>query len=200
LSYLLVIFSILIFASASVSDKLLFIDDASVIFSDSLISSRSDSYTNEDIYHERQHQIANVNWYVSLRGDLIFYFLIFIFLLELVGIIKLPQNVFINRCWPFCIIFFCLTLLTFNLGSIGRFMYIFYLISLVRLYSAISICPWHRGLRVIALLSVPILLLHVLVTARAGFYFVDPSVLFANAVTMFFLEHDVSLSELLIGH
>jgi hypothetical protein len=157
-------------------------------------------YSNEDQLEVRKEKAAGANWYVKLRGEAMLYFLLMITFIEVFGIIQFKSSPFLDKIQPLLILFLCITLLTMNLGSIGRFKNIFYLLSLSRYVILIGLQPLNYVLKVYSYLLIPILVLWVLVIFRAGFYFMDPFLLLNNGITAFFVRSNESLSEFLIGH
>lgn len=200
LSYALVIVSVLFFLISSTTSSLNFVRDLSSNFNETRLESLSDNYTNVDLYADTSEAIDSTNWYVKVEIVGFLYLLIGVFFLEYLGIIKLHRSKFIEDIEPFYVLIFCLSLLTYNLGSIGRFVNVFYLVSLLRLYLLSRLNPRNEFLKWIAYLAVPITIIHFLLSMRSGFYFVDPLLLIANPVVLFFVQSDVCLSELIVGH
>ena len=197
---LLVVFSLMIFASTSSGYLLSTLEGYTSIFNETVVEERVNSYTDQDVLQQRTQKQSQNNWYVSLRSDSILYFLLILTFMEISGFWKFHENEFTEKMFPYLTIFFCVTLLTINLGSIGRFKNIFYLLALSRYVHLFGLQPWDSRLRFSSYILFPILILYILVTFRAGFYTIDPLLLIHNVVTAFFLESDLSLSEFLVGH
>jgi hypothetical protein len=86
------------------------------------------------------------------------------------------------------------------MGSLSRFKYVYFLLLLSRFVILAGLQPENKKMKAITKIFVPFLALYILVTFRAGFYFVDPLLLINNSLTMFFLNSDISLSEFIVGH
>ncbi|MBS1495147.1 MAG: EpsG family protein [Bacteroidetes bacterium] len=200
LTYTLILVSVAFFSLTTATTSLNFIKNLTSNFDETRIDSITDNYTNVDIYSDVVDQNDVANWYVKLDGVGFLYFLIGIFLLEYSGLFKWKKNEFIERLEPFHVIIFCISLITFNLGSIGRFCYIFYLVSLLRLAILAGLNPHNRILKTLGYITLPLLIIHVLLSCRAGFYFVDPLLLVGNPVILIFMQSSISLSELIVGH
>ncbi|MGK7390764.1 MAG: hypothetical protein ACNS60_10440 [Candidatus Cyclobacteriaceae bacterium M2_1C_046] len=167
---------------------------------DTTISKNVEGYVDEEIYAEKQQKLSQRNWYVSLKTDAVFYILVFATLLEALGVFKLRETFFSNQLFSFILIFFCFTLITYNLGSLGRFMYIFFLLAFARYAIIYTINKDKLYIKALAYTLFPTLILYVLVSFRAGFYTVDPLLLINNSISLFFMESEESLSQFLVGH
>ncbi|MFZ4057305.1 MAG: EpsG family protein [Ferruginibacter sp.] len=200
ITWTLLIFSILFFALSSANSSLAIIQNVTAAFSETSLKDRTSSYTDSADLDMRKKMISEMNWYVKYRANAILYFLLLLFLLEYAGIIKWNKSPFLERLEPFYLILFCLTLITTNLGSLGRFMYLFYLVSFLRLTIIAGLNANTRTLKIVGYIAIPILVMHVFVIGRAGFYFVDPLMLISNPITMMLTRSNVSLSEFLVGH
>jgi hypothetical protein len=196
----MMIVSIGFFAASSNTQILTTIENNMGIFSGTAIEDRADSYTNQDILEAKQERGDERNWYVKLRGDSILFFLIILFPLEAMGVFGWKTNEFTRRLFPMILLFFCITLLTYNLGSIGRFKNIFYLLCLVNYSVLAGLNPKSRSLNLVAYFLAPLLLLHLLVTFRALFYWIDPLLIIGNPIVIYLFRSDESLSEFIVGH
>ncbi len=172
----------------------------SLFLENTTVESRITGYTSYEYIMSKNKDIAATNWYARWNNVALPYFLITIFLTEFLYRPKFRQNKFLNKLYPLYILFFTLTMFTINLGPVGRYHYIFDILSLARLTTLIGINPKNNYLKVVSITLFPILILHVAVTARAGLYTVDPLLLCSPAVVMFFTQSGISLSELLVGH
>lgn len=200
ITYAVVLASIGFFVVTSNSQILNYIESSSGFFSGTKVADRLEGYGNEDIQAERQGVAATTNWYVQLKAKLLIYVLLLLTMIEMFGGIRYKNNEFLQDLQPMFLLFFVLAMFTFNLGSIGRFQYVFYLFGLLRYTILAGINPRHTPLKLISLGMVPVLVLHVLVSFRAGFYTVDPLLLVGNPYVLFMYQSDLSLSQLIVGH
>lgn len=198
--YSLLFIGMVVFFSSSIGQKLTFLQNLAAPFQESVVYQSAESYTNIELLEERFERTSETNWYVSLRSDSILYFLIIISFLEIFGFLKFNENQLTKRMFPLIVIFLIYTLLTIDLGSLGRFKNIFYLLALGRYVILVGLQPFNMKLKVASRVLIPILLLWVLVVGRGGFYFVDPLLLVANPIILFFEQSSISLSQLLVGH
>jgi hypothetical protein len=196
----LILISAGFFAVSSNNEILEIIQSNTGFFEETSVEDRVEGYSNSELLMQKKAIAAGRNWYINLHQNSLLYVLIFTFLLEFAGFFKWNSNAFLKNLYPLIVIFFCLTLLTFNLGSLGRFRYVFYLLSLVYYAVLYGINPGNRALRILSYILIPLLVLHIAVSARAGFYYVDPLLLVSNPILLFFVQSDVSLSELIVGH
>lgn len=183
----------------SSSNVLDFISNALQFIDNETVEQSASSYLDQDRLNERLALRESVNWYVTWRVNLINIFFGAFFLLDFFGRIKKinqKENLFFTNLYQ---LFFLVSLFTFNLGSIGRFVYIFYLLVLIRIISFQTL-DVNRKLRFYNLIFLPIFLIHVLVTFRSGFYYVDPLLLVSPSFILLFFQSEISLSQLLIGH
>ncbi len=194
----LIILGVVYALLSSTTSSLDFISDFVKLFDNEVIGESASGYLNEDKLSERQASIAATNWYVQWRLHLINLFFLLFYLIDFFYLrIKRPvKSLFFERFYD---IFFLVSVFTLNLGSISRFVYMFYFLVLIRLIeihkfdAAKKYSIWSK-------LALPILVLNTFVTFRAGFYFVDPYLLFMPSFFLVFIESDISLSQLLIGH
>jgi hypothetical protein len=200
LTIFLVLLSLTYFSLSSNTQMLGAIQSNLTFFGETTIGSRAEGYSDVEIFGQRIEKSSGANWYKQLQPQALHYFLTIVFLLEFFGLFKWRSNAFLDRLYPFIIIFFCLALLSFSLGSIGRFKNIFYLATLFRYTALCGLNPDSRSLRNLSYIIVPILFLHVMVSFRGGFYYVDPLLLIGNPVVLFLVQSGQSLSEFLIGH
>ncbi len=163
-----------------------------------IIEESASQYFDENILLERQADALKVNWYVKWREDLIKLFFLFFYLYDFF-IMRRIQIIKFSFFEGILDIFFLLSIFTFNLGSISRFLYIFYILALIRLIE-IHIKSSTRYYSIWSKLALPVLTLHIVVSLRAGFYFVDPLLLFMPSFFLLFVKSDINLSELLVGH
>jgi hypothetical protein len=198
--YVLVFGCMMFFVVSSTTSLLGFIENSLTFFSETTIEERISGYSDEEQLVGKQEKAAKANWYVKTRAEALLYFLLIITSLEAFGIIKFRNNEFLASMEPLIILFLCITLLTINLGSIGRFKNIFYLLSLSRYIILIGMMPLNHTLKLYSYILMPILLLWIIVTFRAGFYFTEPLLLVNNVFTTFVMHSEVSLSEFLVGH
>ena len=167
---------------------------------DSVISVNASSYADQELYKNRLKRKSGLNWYVKFRSEAILYILLIATLLEFLGYGKLHETSFTKELYPYLLVFFCLTLLTYYLGSIGRFKNIFYLISLSR-YAIIF--PKNHNLsfmKALVLILLPTLIVYTTVTFRSELYYVESYTPVASSITIFFARSSESLSEFIVGH
>lgn len=167
---------------------------------DTGVQESSAIYTDAEYLEERRKVAGQRNWYVNVKEHSIFYFLAILFSLEVFGVFRWNYNEFLKRLFPWLIIFFCLALLTYNLGSIGRFKNIFFLLALLHYAVLIGLHPQNKVLKNSSYVLVPIFLIHIAVSFRVMFYYIDPLLIVGNPLVLYFFESDQSLNEFLIGH
>ena len=197
---ILVAFSLLVFFVSSTTSIMNSIEDVLYFTEGTTIEGEVQGYTNEELLDQRKERNSTNNWYVSLRSDSLFYVLILFMSLEFFGILKLNDTDFTRRLYPLLVLFFCLTLLTYHLGSLGRFKNIFYLLTFARY---VLIFPGNINVflfRLMGYILIPVLILYILVTFRVGLYFVDSYLIINNSIGVFFLNSSESISEFLVGH
>jgi hypothetical protein len=120
--------------------------------------------------------------------------------LNMFSFLKFKETNFTRNFYHLFIFFMCLALITYNLGSIGRLKNVFILLACLRFVSLCYQNYHNKQFKRVTTLFFFIILFNTIVNFRAGFYFVDPFLLIHNIFTFLFLESDVSLSELIIGH
>lgn len=160
----------------------------------------SAGYLDQNYLDNREKSIQEANWYVSWRSKLLNLFFFSFFIVDFFFLSKLLESYrspFFNKLYY---LFFIIALFTLNLGSLNRFLYIFHALSLIRCMQYARASLKSKILSFFNIVFIPILILHVLVTFRAGFYFVDPLLLIGNPIVFLILNSEISLSELLIGH
>lgn len=191
---------ITLFTINTVTSSLNLFSTVASTFEETSIEKSMENYGNEEDLEARKESFNQTNWYVRLNQYNIFYFLVIIGILDVLGVFRYKENSFLHITYPFFFIFLLLAIFTNELGSIGRFKYVYYLLLLSRLLILSGIDPNKNKFKGIALSFLPILIMYTLVSFRAGFYFVDPTLLINNVFAVFFTESEVSLSEFLIGH
>ena len=197
---LLVYASIIFFITTSTTTVFNYLNKGVSMFEETSLEESVSSYADQSLVQKKQIKHASTNWYVRLRSDSVFYLLIFAFLLEFTGIIRLNTNKITQKLYPYLIVFFAVALIGYNLGSIGRFKNIFYLLAFARYAIIFPININSKYLKYLAMAFSPILVLYVLVTFRGGFYTIDPLLLVSNPIILFLTRSSESLSEFLIGH
>jgi hypothetical protein len=167
---------------------------------DSTVGQSMESYANQDLYAQKEKKSSSTNWYVRVRAYAHVYILLLAFLMEFFGVVKLSETEFSKKMMPILIIFFCVALITFNLGSIGRFKYIFLLLISVRYVIIYPINQTATFFKFFMIAMTPIILIFIIVTLRAEFYFIEPQLLVNNSIGIFFVRAKESLSEFIVGH
>ncbi len=175
-----------------------YISETLKFFDNEVIEESASGYLDQDKLSERNTEIVDANWYVQWRVNLINAFFLLSYLWDFFYMrIKNPiKSKFFERLYDF---FFLISLFTLNLGSIGRFVYIFYFFILIRLMELHSNAGSNK-FSFLAKIAFPVIAIQVLVTFRAGFYYVDPYLIFMPSITLLFAKSEISLSQLLIGH
>lgn len=199
-SRVLVVASIFYFLLASTTGVLGFIEQSLSIFNETSISETASSYTNSEVLNQRLNSTGEANWYVLLRSTLITYSFIVIFILEYFKIIQFRKFSFIERITPLQVIFFCIAMFTINLGSLARFNYIFQMLTIIKMMYIVVREPNNRRLKILSNTLIPVIALHILVSLRAGFYYVDPLLVIGNPIVFLTTQSSISLSEFLVGH
>ena len=197
---ILIIGGLFIFATSTITSSLNIIKNVSSKFEGTSIEDSTDSYTSEEVIEDKNDRVSNSNWYVSLRVDAMLYFLILLGVIDALGLFRFKENQFLRTTYPLVLTFLILTIVTMDLASISRFRYVFFLLILSRYVALVGLQPLNNSLKLISYLFLPILTLYIIVSLRAGFYFVDPILLISNSILTFFIHSDVSLSEFLVGH
>ncbi len=196
--YILLIFSGFIFVGSAYSTKLSLIKDNFIGINEK-IDEKTDSYINEDHLEERSQNISQTNWYIRLYTNALNYALMLLIVLIEFRVIKVRQNVISKRLQSYVLFSLIISLLIYDLGSIARFVRVFQLVALI--YLASLYVNNKRQLMFPSYAFYFLLIFHVTVSFRAGFYTVDPYLLtLGSLITVFILRSDMSLSELLIGH
>lgn len=190
----------LIFALiSSTSSTLDFITSAIDIFDNETIANSSSGYVSEENISDRIQSVAATNWYVNLRGNLLNMFFGIFFIVDFFNLNnwKKPQSseAFIKLYH----LFFLISLFTLNLASMGRFVYVFYILCIIRILQ-FQVVENKNKLLIWNKIFLAVLVLHVIVIFRAGFYFVDPLLLISPSIALFFIHSDVNLSEFIVGH
>lgn len=199
-SKILIITSVGVFAISNNSTIFSVLESAMELSEDNQISENMESYTDQDKYNENQIKRSNTNWYVKFRANAHIYILLFMVFIEQIGVVKLKENELSSLLNPILIVFFCLTLITFELGSIGRFKNIFILLALTRY---VVIYPFNVNsifLKYSAIVLMPVLLIYTIVTFRTELYFVDPMLIVSNVFGTLLIRSSESLSEFIVGH
>jgi len=195
-----VLFSIFFFITSSATGILSFIEEKVSVVDETSIGESMTTYTDVEYHGDRKLKAGQRNWYVRLRSDSLFYILVAAFLIEFFGITRLVENRYTKNLSPYLILFFAIALIGYNLGSMGRFKNIFYLLSMARYVIIFPLNYQSKYLKYLAVVLGPSLLLYVAVTFRAGFYFVDPLLLISNPIILFLEHSGESLSEFIVGH
>jgi hypothetical protein len=188
------------FTISTTTGLLGYADTVLELFEDSSVKDAADSYTNEEDLEERSKAIQATNWYVwGKESAIIFVFAVF-FLVDFTGVAKWRTDKRMDSWYSLYVLFFCIFMMSYGLGSIARFKYVFYLLSLVRLLLLVTVNRNNRSLNFVYYSMFPVMVLHFVVSCRVGFYYVDPLLLVGNPVLYFFTSSSVSMSEFLIGH
>lgn len=199
-SRFLVLVSVLFFVLSSTTGLFDVLQKAVEATDETTIGQSAESYANQDIYEQRVGKAKKSNWYVQVRASAHYYLFMIVFLLEIIGFVKLKETHYSKMMFPIVVVFLCLTLLTFNLGSVGRFKNIFILLILVRY---IVIFPLNRRslfFKSLGVVLVPIVALFFVVLMRSEFYYIESYLPVHNAISIFFIRADESLSEFIVGH
>ncbi|WP_333875365.1 EpsG family protein [Flavobacterium sp.] len=197
---ILTLMGILYALLSSTTSSLNFIKNALEIFDNDSINNASAAYLTQDETVKATTQVVKTtNWYVTWRVNLLNFFFIAFFLFDFFNFNdwrKTKDNMIFENLYQ---IFFIITLFTFNLNSMGRFVYVFYFLVLVRLMCLQTVNPSHK-LKAWNLMFTPIIALHIFVSLRAGFYTIDPLLLISPSPALLFIHSNISLSEFLVGH
>jgi hypothetical protein len=196
----LVFGSIAFFTISTTTGLLGYADTVLELFEDSSVKEAADSYTNEEDIEERSKAIQSTNWYVWGKEVAVLTVFSLFFLLDFSGVAKWRTDKRMDSWYSLYVLFFCIFMLSNGLGSITRFKYVFYLLSLVRLLLLVTANRNNRSLNLVYYSMFPVMVLHFVVSCRAGFYYVDPLLLVGNPVLYFFTSSQVSLSEFIAGH
>lgn len=196
---ILIIFGLLFAIVSSTSSSLDFITTAIDVFDNETISNSSSSYTDEQYIAKRSQLLAETNWYVQARVNLLNIFFYTFFLIDFFNIHKWKKphssELFLNL-YHF---FFLISVFTLGLASLSRFNYVFYMLCILRILQ-FQVSENQSRLLVFNRIFLFILILNILVSFRGGFYFVDPLLLISPSIALFFIHSDISLSEFIVGH
>jgi hypothetical protein len=195
-----IIAALIIFFGSSLTSIFDFLKNLTSIFDGTQVADRMSSYTDVELLENRQERASGSNWYVSLRGDLLFYFLIIFNLMSSFAILKLKESKFTLKFYHYFVFFMCLALVTYNLGSIGRLKNIFLVLASIRFISLLYINYKNKLFKRYINIFFMIIVFNTIVNFRAGFYFTDPFLLIHNIFTFTLFESSESLSEFIIGH
>lgn len=196
---ILVLIALVYYALSSSTNIIGSIQESLSYFGDS-VSSNAEAYTDQEDIAARNAAVADANWYVKFRGDIITYFFIGIFAIDYFGLVSYRKDKLPRLFEKLYLLFFIIAMLTNGLGSLSRFIYVFYLISIIRL---LWLCNYNESNALFLKLPkvlFPILMLHILVVLRSGLYFVDPVLLFGNPIVYLYIQSGLNVSEILVGH
>jgi hypothetical protein len=196
----LVLFSIGFFLISSTTSIFSYLTLAVESTEDTTIGQSMESYADQDIFAQRQQKSSSTNWYVRLKAYAHVYILLLAFLIEFFGLAKSNETEFTKKMMPILTIFFCVTLITFNLGSLGRFKYVFLLLTLARYVIIYPINQTATFFKFFMIAMTPVILIYIIVTLRSEFYFIEPQLLINNSIAIFFVRAQESLSEFIVGH
>lgn len=201
LATFLVLIATIFFTLTSSTQVAHYVSQSAIFFEDSTtLKNRVESYGDSDSIERRDKKISETNWYARWNRTALVNFLILTFLLEFFGVLKFKKNHFLEKLQPFYLLIFILCMFTINIGVISRFNYIFRILALARYAILCGINPNNQSLRIVTILLIPILIMHIAVTARIGFYTVDPLLIISPSIIVFLKQSSISLSELLVGH
>ncbi len=185
---------------STTTSSLNFIRNALDIFDSDTLSKATASYLDEEeIVKGKSNLQANTNWYVTWRVTLLNFYFITFFVFDFFKFNKWDKpktNLLFENLYQ---IFFVIALFTFNLSSIGRFVYIFYFLVIIRIIS-FQVYDSTNKLQVWNMVFLPIFIIHVLVSFRVGLYFVDPLLVISPSIALLFIHSNIGLSEFLVGH
>lgn len=196
---ILVIIGIVYVLLSSTTNSLDFIKNTLEFFDNDTVSKVSSSYLDEDGLAKKVVSSNDGNWYVNARVQFLNLFFLVFFIVDFFNFNRWKQvtrNIVFDNLYQ---LFFIVSLFTFNLGSLGRFIYIFYLLVLIRILQ-LQTLENRTLLKKWNYIFLPILLLHLFVSFRSGFYYIDPLLLIAPSISLLFIHSDISLSQFLVGH
>lgn len=197
---ILVLASLLFFLLSSTTGIFNYLNEAVEITDETTVGQSMESYANEDLYEQRSNEAKSTNWYVQFRGVAHFYLFFILLLGELVGVFTLKETLFSKRHFPVLVLFFCLALLTFNLGSLGRFKNVFLLLILTRYVVLFQHNRNSYLYKILGWCLLPIVTIYFFVSLRSEFYYVEPQLLVSNIISLLLTRSTESLSEFLVGH
>lgn len=197
---ILVVVSLLFFLLSSTTGIFNFLSKAVEATDETTVGQSMESYADEDIYKQRSTKRKSTNWYVQFRANAHYYLFFILFLGEVAGFFKLRETLFTERHLPMLVLFFCVALLTFNLGSIGRFKNIFLLLILTRYVVLYQYNMSNKFYKVLGYSLVPIVIIYFFVLMRAELYYIEPQLLVNNSIGLFLTRSTESLSEFIVGH
>lgn len=200
LSIIIIPLSIGVYFVSSNTEILKFLIENQGAIEETAIGDASAGYLSEDLLEGYLNKSTQVNWYVSLRTDMVFYFFIFIFLLESLGVFRWITDKYLDKSYVLCVLFFAISIVTMELGSMNRFKYVFFLLIAVRLLYLVKLNPSSFTLKLVAFSLAPIMVFYTIINFRGGLYFVDPLLLIGNPMSFMLMHSGTSLSEFLVGH
>lgn len=195
-----IVVAIIIFFGSSFTSIFDFLKASSSLVDGTQIEDRLSAYTDVDNFQNRQERSSKTNWYVSLRGDLLFYFLIIFNLIKSFKFLNFKETKFTLQFYHFFVFFMCLALVTYNLGSIGRLKNIFIILASIQFISLLYVNYDNKLFKRYVNIFFLIIVFNTIINFRAGLYSVDPFLLFHNVFTFTVFESSESLSEFIIGH
>ena len=194
----LIIFMVLVVLLLSQTSILLYID-AFITGSDiGIVKSSSSSYTNSEYVTAKnsivqKSSIHAIYWKFSLKVALSF-----LTFLEVIGVLTKKNNFadknFYRKLTSIEYILFFYVLLTWNLQSIGRFAYLYFLIFFIRrilIYSKLN----HKVIRKELQILKPIMFIYVLISLRVLFYSINPFIFISNPFVAGVFETTQSISD-----
>lgn len=196
----LVLFSIGFFFISSTTSVFSYLTVAIEATDSTSVGQSMESYADQDIYEQRQQKSSSTNWYVRVRAFAHIYILLLAFLIEFFGFVKSNETEFSKKMMPILTIFFCVALITFNLGSVGRFKNIFLLLILARYVIIYPVNQTGNFFKILMIAMTPVILIYIIVTLRSEFYFIEPLLLINNSIGIFFVRTQENLSEFIVGH
>lgn len=196
---ILVILSLLFFLLSSSTGIFKVLSNVVEATEETTVGKSMESYADEDIYKQRLAKRKSVRWYVKFRANAHYYLFFILFSGELLGFFKLSETLFTKRQFPLLVLFFCVALLTFNLGSIGRFKNIFLLLILSRYVVLFQYNFRSYFYKVLGYSLSPIVIIYFIVLLRSELFFIEPQLLFNNSVGLILTRSSESLSEFIVG-
>ena len=182
------------------NEVLKLLDSTVAISQENSIGQNAKSYTSANALKKVERWNQSVNWYVKVRASAHYYLFFIILALDILGVFNLKETNFSSAMFPYLVLFYVVALVTFNLGSIGRFKGIFMFLVLVRYINLYSDNYRHWMYRILGMVLTPIVSLFLIVLMRAELYYAESYLPIHNVISIFLIRSSESMSEFIVGH
>ena len=197
-----IIFMVILVLLASQTSIIFYLDSFIAGSDVDIVKNSSSSYTNMEYITAKNSRyqktsIHAIYWKFSLKIALSF-----LTFLEIIGVFRKKNNFvdknFYMRLTSIEYLLFFYVLITWNLQSIGRFAYLYFLIFFIRrvlIYSKLN----HRVITKELKILKPIVFIYVLISLRVLFYNINPFIFISNPFVVDIFNNTESISDLVLG-